>query len=400
MLKATREDTSVLQNKLLAPDRDEEKETDQLQAKAPGLSPAQADGGPMAPVSPFVAPPSFALTADAPETESESEQETEEKTTSEGPEKTVAGEEPPETPAAPPPTGGGDTLPEDIKNAMGQSLKGDFSSVRIHQNSKPAQEMGALAFTQGKNVHFAPGQYNPKSKSGDQLLRHELVHVQQQQQGRVRPNKKVAGKAVNDDPALEREADQIAEQSAKEAPQAPKEKAPPKVGAENPYTGKDVSQPKMAPIQAKMAPAGPPAAPEAPAPMGPQAPAPQGAPQGKLPGKGTSKQAAAPGGPVGKGGVKGQAGAKGGAQTAAPAQESAGGEGPDAAAAGGGGDIAAYLRKHQRPSCRQDWKRSKIFPPNKKKRTTPPPNSKKRKKRSCLPPKKVPPSPVPSRSKR
>ncbi len=66
--------------------------------------------------------------------------------------------------------------------------------------------MGALAYTQGNNVHFAPGQYNPSSQKGQELLGHELTHVVQQREGRVQPTKQGKGMSVNDSPVLEKEA--------------------------------------------------------------------------------------------------------------------------------------------------------------------------------------------------
>ena len=42
------------------------------------------------------------------------------------------------------------------------------------------QELGAKAFTNGSDVYFNTGQYNPKSSVGQHLLAHELTHVVQQ----------------------------------------------------------------------------------------------------------------------------------------------------------------------------------------------------------------------------
>ena len=59
----------------------------------------------------------------------------------------------------------------------------DFSSVRVHTDSKAgqsAQAVNARAFTVGQNLVFAPGQYAPATSGGRQLLAHELAHVVQQ----------------------------------------------------------------------------------------------------------------------------------------------------------------------------------------------------------------------------
>lgn len=80
-------------------------------------------------------------------------------------------------------------------------------SVNIHKDSSQAKEMGAKAFAQGSDIHFAPGQFNPESRSGQELIGHELGHVVQQKEGKVKPNFEVKGKPVNNDAGLEKEAD-------------------------------------------------------------------------------------------------------------------------------------------------------------------------------------------------
>ena len=98
-------------------------------------------------------------------------------------------------------------LPDKVQNKMETFFNTNFSDVRIHKNSSKALEVGALAYTQGSDVHFAPGQFGPETSSGQRLLGHELTHVVQQREGRVQPNTEVAGLPVNDNPALEYEAD-------------------------------------------------------------------------------------------------------------------------------------------------------------------------------------------------
>lgn len=106
-------------------------------------------------------------------------------------------------------------IPDEIKANMENALGTDFSDVRIHPNSGKAAEVSALAYTQGSDVHFAPGQFKPESTVGQQLLGHELAHVVQQRQGRVEPTGEVAGLPVNDSPDLENEADRLAEKISK-----------------------------------------------------------------------------------------------------------------------------------------------------------------------------------------
>lgn len=59
--------------------------------------------------------------------------------------------------------------------------------------------MQAHAYAQGSNIHIAPGQ--------EQHLPHEAWHVVQQKQGRVQPTLQMKGITINDDTALEQEAD-------------------------------------------------------------------------------------------------------------------------------------------------------------------------------------------------
>lgn len=97
-------------------------------------------------------------------------------------------------------------MPGHVQSKMEKSIGADFSDVNIHVGSE-ASNVGALAYAQGSDIHFAPGQYDPESTSGQALLGHELTHVQQQRQGRVKPTMQAKGIAVNDDAGLEREAD-------------------------------------------------------------------------------------------------------------------------------------------------------------------------------------------------
>lgn len=98
-------------------------------------------------------------------------------------------------------------IPHEVQANMESVMNADFSDVQVHPNSSKAPEVGALAYTQGNDIHFAPGQFRPDTSAGKQLLGHELAHVVQQRQGKVHPTTEVSGMPVNDDPALENEAD-------------------------------------------------------------------------------------------------------------------------------------------------------------------------------------------------
>lgn len=83
---------------------------------------------------------------------------------------------------------------------MESAFGADFSSVRVHEGHQ-ATMAGARAYTQGDAIYFAPGAFDVGSSAGRELLGHELAHVVQQRAGRV------IGANINDNAALEREAD-------------------------------------------------------------------------------------------------------------------------------------------------------------------------------------------------
>ena len=108
--------------------------------------------------------------------------------------------------------GQGRPLPEAVRQKMESVFNTDFSDVRVHVGAQ-AQSIGAVAFTMGSQIHFAPGQYNPNTSHGQRLLGHELTHVMQQRAGRVR-NPFGDGVAVVQDPGMEAEADRMGRQAA------------------------------------------------------------------------------------------------------------------------------------------------------------------------------------------
>jgi hypothetical protein len=102
---------------------------------------------------------------------------------------------------------GGLPLPSVVRAKMETAFSADFSDVRVHIGHE-ASSLGAIAYTWGTNIHFAPGQYNPHTLQGQKLLGHELWHVLQQKSGRVK-NPFGGGVAVVQDHALEAEADRM-----------------------------------------------------------------------------------------------------------------------------------------------------------------------------------------------
>jgi hypothetical protein len=109
-------------------------------------------------------------------------------------------------------------MPEAVRGKMEAALGADFSNVRVHVGPQ-AERIGAIAFTLGSDIYFAPGRYQPDTAHGPQLLGHELAHVVQQRTGRVK-NPLGSGLAVVQDRALEAEADRLGRQAAVHRPPA------------------------------------------------------------------------------------------------------------------------------------------------------------------------------------
>ncbi len=92
-------------------------------------------------------------------------------------------------------------LSDSMKQALEKKVGFSADDVRVYRNSSLPERMGALAVSLGSDIHLGPG--------NDQYLNHELGHWVQKKMGRVTVSKMENGVAVNEDPALEREADQF-----------------------------------------------------------------------------------------------------------------------------------------------------------------------------------------------
>ena len=80
------------------------------------------------------------------------------------------------------PPGVGQRLPDGVRSQMEAVFHADFSDVRVLVGHE-APSIGALAFTHGTDLYFAPGRYAPETPQGRLLLGHELTHVVQQARG-------------------------------------------------------------------------------------------------------------------------------------------------------------------------------------------------------------------------
>lgn len=100
-------------------------------------------------------------------------------------------------------------LPDALKNGMESLSNKNLDHVKVHYNSSKPATVQALAYAQGSNIHLAPGQ--------EKHLPHELGHVVQQMEGRVKPTMKVGGTPVNNDPALESEATHMGQRAIQRA---------------------------------------------------------------------------------------------------------------------------------------------------------------------------------------
>ena len=97
-------------------------------------------------------------------------------------------------------------MPDRLKSGLEQRSGFDLSGARVHRNSAKPAQLNALAYAQGQTIHLGPGQ--------DKQLPHEGWHIVQQMQGRVRPTMQANGVDINDDVALEREADRMGAKAA------------------------------------------------------------------------------------------------------------------------------------------------------------------------------------------
>lgn len=107
--------------------------------------------------------------------------------------------------------GSGTSLDSEIAIRTGALMGAEFDDVAVHTDANAdrlSRQLGATAFTTGKDIFFRDGAYNPGSSDGQRLIAHELAHVVQQGGA---PAPEQGQMTVNDpDDAFEAEADAVA----------------------------------------------------------------------------------------------------------------------------------------------------------------------------------------------
>jgi hypothetical protein len=96
-------------------------------------------------------------------------------------------------------------LPAQLKSGVERLSGLPMDDVRVNYNSTAPAQLGTLAYARGNQIDLGPGQ--------EQHLPHEAWHVVQQKQGRVKPALQAKGLAINDDLALETEADMMGQRT-------------------------------------------------------------------------------------------------------------------------------------------------------------------------------------------
>ena len=84
--------------------------------------------------------------------------------------------------------GPGRPLEPAVRGFFEKRLGADLTNVRVHADNhaaESAQSINALAYTLGRDVFFAHGQYAPETTEGRRIIAHELAHVLQQKEGLI-----------------------------------------------------------------------------------------------------------------------------------------------------------------------------------------------------------------------
>jgi hypothetical protein len=80
-------------------------------------------------------------------------------------------------------TSGGNPLGATDRNFFESRIGANFGGVRLHHDANAnglSRQLGARAFTVGRDIFFGTGQFNLNAESGRHLIAHELTHTIQQ----------------------------------------------------------------------------------------------------------------------------------------------------------------------------------------------------------------------------
>lgn len=103
---------------------------------------------------------------------------------------------------------GGQPLPASTRAFFEPRFGFDFSQIRVHVSpsaAETARAVNAQAYTIGKDVIFAAGQYSPETPSGKRLLAHELTHVVQQGKTGISEKYDIYGINKANEPTIQRD---------------------------------------------------------------------------------------------------------------------------------------------------------------------------------------------------
>lgn len=79
--------------------------------------------------------------------------------------------------------GSGRPLDHSLASEFGSALGRSVSDIRVHTDQTAAsltRAVSARAFATGRDLFFAPGEYQPSSPAGRELIAHEVAHADQQ----------------------------------------------------------------------------------------------------------------------------------------------------------------------------------------------------------------------------
>jgi hypothetical protein len=79
--------------------------------------------------------------------------------------------------------GGGRPLEPTLASQFGSALGRSVADIRVHTDQTAAsltRAVSARAFATGRDLFFAPGEYQPSSPAGRELIAHEVAHADQQ----------------------------------------------------------------------------------------------------------------------------------------------------------------------------------------------------------------------------